>query len=175
MIKVIRVLPVLAVLLSFSAASASAATFCAAGPSAMSQLLASTPGGADSLSAIVVRDPVASLVARGEMSSALEYDTTRADALLKGLAASARSSGKVKAAGLLTRLLKEGTPAEKLVFMNATSKPYSFPSRFTEAVQAGGVCRTVAELFCKLSCIHTGDGKKDCTEDCRTIFVTTCD
>lgn len=168
MIKVSKVLMVLSVVLAV-AGPASAAGVCSS--PAMSQLLAAAPGGPGALDAIVVAEPAARLVS----SSVLEYDTTHADALLKGLAASAHKAGKTQASGLFTRLLKEGTPAEKLRFMSATDKPYTFPSRFTLAVKAGGVCRTVAELFCKLSCIHTGTDQEQCKEECRTIFVTSCD
>lgn len=159
MIKTYRALTVMTVLLSFGAASSSAASF----SPAMSQLLAAVPGGADALNAIVVRDPAANLVARGEMSAALEYDTSRADALLNGLAAAAHATGKANASRLFLRLRNEGTPAEKLVFMNATRKPYSFPSRFTEAVAAGGSCYMTSHMVCTSR------------DECRTVYVWVCD
>jgi len=139
-----KVLMIMAVLLTFGAASAPAASFCPA----MSQLLAAAPGGSDALNAIVVREPAAKLAERGGLSAALEYDTTRADAILKGLAASAHATGTAKVARLFLRLRNEGTPAEKLVFMNSAGKPYAFPSRFSEAVAAEFSCRMVSQIVC---------------------------
>lgn len=175
MIKASKCLLIVAVLLSYVAVSASAAGVCAGGTTAMSQLLSAAPGGPDALNEIIVASPAPNLVPRSSLTDALAYNTAAADSLIKGLAASARTAGKTKTASLLIRLLNEGTPAEKLQLMSATSKPYSFPSRFTLAVTTGGVCRTVAELFCRLSCIHTGTAQEQCKEDCRTIFVTSCD
>lgn len=174
MIKVSTALTLTAVLLSLVAGPAAAAV-CGAGSSAMSQLATAAPGGAEALDAIVVGVPEPRLAPRSGIYDVRAYDTTRADILITGLAASAQRTGRTNAALLLLRLAKEGTPAEKLEFMSARHKPYSFPARFTLAVKAGGVCRTVAELFCKLSCVHTGTNQEACKDECRTIFVTTCD
>lgn len=172
MIKVSTAPLLTAVLLSFIAGPALAAA-CGAGSSALSQL--SAAGGPGALEAIVVATPAPRLAPRSGLYDVATYDTTAADILITGLAESARKTGRTNASLLLLRLAKEGTPAEKLEFMSARHKPYTFPARFTLAVKAGGVCRTVAELFCKLSCIHTGTNQESCKEECRTIFVTSCD
>lgn len=165
---------VLAVLLSFAAASASAEV-CGASASAMSQLAAAAPGGAQALEAIVVGTPTPRLSSRGGLYDAAAYDTTRADKLLAGLAASARKTGKTKAADLFIRLLNEGTPAEKLQFMHTTGKPYSFPSRFTLAVAAGGSCRMVSEIVCWTECVGTDATHYSCREVCKIVSVEVCD
>ena len=139
---------VLAVLLSFAAVSASAEV-CGASASAMFQL--------------------------GGLYDAAAYDTTRADKLLAGLAASARKTGKTKAADLFIRLLNEGTPAEKLQFTHTTGKPYSFPSRFTLAVAAGGSCRMVSQIVCWTECVGTDATQYYCREVCKIVSVEVCD
>lgn len=174
MIKASTVLPVMAVILSFGVNAASAAV-CGESAAPMPQLLAATPGGADALNALIIPAPASSPAPRSELNELTTYDTTRADRLIKGLAASARKAGKMNASLLFVRLLNEGTPAEKLKFMSATDKPYSFPSRFNLAVKTGGVCRKIAELFCTLSCINTGTANEQCREDCRTVIVESCD
>lgn len=182
MIKVANSIHTIVLLLACAgAASAAAPTspqpLLKTGPcaGAMSQLLAAAPGGADSLNALIIASPASSPAPRSELDAVTIYDTTRADRLIKGLAASARKAGRANASLLFIRLLNEGTPAEKLKFMSATDKPYSFPSRFTLAVATGGVCRKVAEVFCALSCINTGTANEQCREDCRTIIVESCD
>lgn len=182
MIKVSNSIPVIALLLACAGAASAAAPAspqpflrtgsCAA---ALSQLLAAAPGGADSLNALIIASPASSPAPRSELYDVAIYDTTQADRLIKGLAASARKTGKTNASLLFIRLLNEGTPAEKLKFMSATDRPYSFPSRFTLAVATGGICHAVTETFCAISCIHTGTANEQCREDCRTIIVRSCD
>ena len=177
MIKVSTILAMMALLFTCGAGTASAAS-CAGTSSAMSQLVSATPGGLDALNAITFGGAVPTLVPQSEPNrNLLTYDTSRADFLIRGVAVSAQKSGKLRSARLFIRLLNEGTPEEKLTFINDTGKTYTFPERFywkSGIVKVKSACRQVAELFCWVACTGLGEHRKCAEEQCKTIIVDAC-
>lgn len=176
MIKFAHSLLIVIVLLSCAAATSAAAPV-SPGPAscgAMSQLLAAAPGGSDALAGILAAIPEPAAAPRSEPEFAMTYDVAPADRRIKAFAESARKAGELGASRLFVRLAEEGTPMEKLDFMRDNKKPYEFPARFRLA-RTAGVCRSIAKVFCTVSCINTGDGQRECLRDCETIIVDSCD
>lgn len=143
---------------------------------ALAELLSVAPGGAETFNAIKVCAPQARAVGpNGAAAVLFAPEKGSPDDLIRILAASAERQGKMAAARLFHKLLADGTTEEKARLANWSGKPYVFPDRFYPTVYASGVCTVVTELFCKLSCIHTGTAQESCKEECRNIIVKSCD
>lgn len=168
-------LGIVAALICGAGAGGSAAGFESGKSPALTELIAVSPGGAEAFNAMKICDPKAVAVPLGRATaivSAAQAGST--DDFIKALAVSAERQGKTSAARLLHKLLADGTPEEKAQFANWSGNSYAFPARFYPTVYASGVCTVVTELFCKLSCIHTGTAQESCKEECRNIIVKSC-
>lgn len=185
MIKVSKSLPAIVLILACAGAASAAAPASTQPPlkaascsGAMSQLMATAPGGPDALDAVRVSMPQPSLSPRSEPRyDVTAIDLSAVDVVIKEAAASARMSGKLRASQLFIRLLNEGTPEEKLEFTNGTGKTYAFPNRFywkSGIVKVESACRRVAQLFCWMACTGLGENRKCAEEQCKIIFVDAC-
>lgn len=186
MIKISNVPAVLAVLLACASGAASAAgsaplqrpvkaAVCAGSGTAMAQLAAAAPGGPKALAALLASIPAPNSAPRGGLGAAgMIHGVSAADHFITGAADSARKAGRVAIARLLVRFLEEGTPEEKLEFMNGRRNPYKFPARFYEpSPVALGLCEWITETICSVSCRGTGVDR-ECREDCRNVLVRAC-
>jgi hypothetical protein len=80
-------------------------------------------------------------------------------------------------AGLLIRLLNEGTPQDKLEFMNGAGKTYAFPERFYRTggmVRTASACRVITEWVCRMACWGLGANRQCAMTDCRNVIVNSC-